>query len=178
LTDRHQITDLIKMVCKTAGMPEMAQEIEVEWSNRMTRCAGKAYLQRKLIKLSNPIWALAGDKVNEDTVVHETCHILVYWEWANRARGRMRSAGSPPRPHGSEWQQLMRKCGYEPKRCHSVDTSAIRPKRKRYRFDCGCKEGHLVSRQLVARMGAGKQYVCRLCRKQITRPSIEQVVFM
>ena len=178
MNDYHQITDLIQIVCQTAGMPEMAQKISVEWSSRMTRCAGKAYLQRKLIRLSNPIWALAGDEANEDTIVHETCHILVYWEWANRTRGRLWSADSPPRPHGPEWQQLMRKCGYEPKRCHNIDTSALRPKRKRYRFDCGCKEGHLVSRQLVAKIGAGKQCVCRLCRKQITRPSTQHVVFM
>lgn len=178
MNDYHQITDLIQIVCQTAGMPEMAQKISVEWSSRMTRCAGKAYLQRKLIRLSNPIWALAGDEANEDTIVHETCHILVYWEWANRARGRLKSANSPPRPHGPEWQQLMRKCGYEPKRCHSVDTSAIRKKRIRYRFDCGCKEGHLVSRQLTAKIRAGRQYVCRLCSQRITRPSVEQVVFI
>jgi len=47
--------------------------------------------------------------------------------------------GADTKPHGKEWKFVMEQLQFEPKRCHSFNTSPARIHReRRWRYDCSC----------------------------------------
>ena len=123
------------------------------------RCAGQARFGPHapwLIRY-NPI-LLAGNPQAfiAETVPHEVAHLATF---ARYGRGI--------RPHGPEWQGIMRLLGAEPRRCHDYDVSAT-PGRRMRRFDyhCDCRD-HQLSSVRHNRAQAGQTYICRSCAQPL-----------
>jgi SprT protein len=86
------------------------------------------------------------------TVPHEVAHVVTNHLFGPRSK-----------PHGAQWQAVMRFFGAEPKRCHGYDVSGT-PARRLRRFDyhCACRTHRLTSIR-HNRIQAGATYLCRHC---------------
>ena len=78
----------------------------VEWSKRMTRCAGMAYIEEGFIRLSAPIWFKYPEGVILEIIPHELAHVAAW-----------RAFNEPG--HGNAWKECMRALGLEPHRLWS-----------------------------------------------------------
>lgn len=93
-----------------------------------------------------------GDDFLRRTVPHETAHFLVY-----------RLHGHGVRPHGPEWQAVMRHLGADPERCHDYDVDGLAARRTRYfLYHCDCNE-HQLSSIRHNKVRRGVSYSCRRC---------------
>lgn len=121
------------------------KDVKVIWSNRLKTTAGHASNQT-VITLSNALWERANYEQRKETIVHETCHLIV-----QRRRDKIIAHGNyfadyqddeerdNYRCHGIAWQKAMITCGYEnPKRCHT-----IKPVRRLFKYACPCTV-HLI----------------------------------
>ena len=75
--------------------------VRVEWSARMTRSLGRAYPERRLVRLHPDL--RRRPSLRRAVLCHELAHIAA-WE---KSRGRSR-------PHGPEWTHLVRAAGFDP----------------------------------------------------------------
>lgn len=96
------------------------------WNNRLTSCMGKAKIRTDLagvrtatLEFSPKIFERASQEERESTFVHEAAHGIVWLIHGEIYRGRRRDS------HGPVWQQTMLRLGYQPDRCHSVDTTGL-----------------------------------------------------
>lgn len=93
----------------------------------------------------------------EEVVPHECAHLVAYAHF-----------GLNIRPHGPEWQLIMREVyGREPRVRHSFEVD--RPLRRQIAYRCACPERshHLsVIRHNKIRRGQ-MRYVCRECRSEL-----------
>jgi SprT protein len=114
--DRH-IREWLCFACNQNSVPELAQVIVVEWNARFTRRMGDALYSpstfRARIRLSIPLWERASEQDRRETVIHEACHLVVFYKHPNAAQ------------HGPEWREAMRNCGVEPQRTHNVDRTGL-----------------------------------------------------
>jgi len=93
-----------------------------------------------------------------ETVPHEVAHYV-----CDRLYG-LRNI----RPHGREWQAVMRLFGVEPRRTCSYDLEGI-PQRqqRRHRYRCACRE-HQVTTVRHKRIQQGRaQYLCKSCKQPL-----------
>lgn len=96
-----------------------------------------------------------------EVVPHEVCHLLAYVNFGYKIR-----------PHGAEWQSLMRDLfNLEPKTTHDFEVE--RSARQRFPYLCDC-EGRVhqigsIRHQRVKRNEA--QYICRTCKAPLTSAS-------
>lgn len=90
------------------------------------------------------------------TVAHEVAHLVAFERFGSRIR-----------PHGPEWQAVMRLFGAEPRRCHDFDVErATRRRLTRHAYHCACRTHQLTSvRHNRARRG--QTYLCRTCRQPL-----------
>ncbi len=105
------------------------------------------------IRYNLEIARLQPDAFVARTVAHEVAHLIVW-----RLHGRQ------VRPHGAEWQAVMRALGASPERCHdfAVPQHTLRQQR-RWRYRCACRE-HQLSTTRHNRVQNGQQrYLCRDC---------------
>jgi len=90
------------------------------------------------------------------TIPHEVAHLVVNWQ-ARKRRQR-------PRPHGPEWQAVMRDCfALEPRRCHSYATTAARVVLRNFVYSCGCREHHLTG-IMHRKISTHTLALCKQCR--------------
>jgi SprT protein len=86
------------------------------------------------------------------TVPHETAHLIVF-----------RLYGTHRRPHGAEWQRIMRLFGARPERCHSFEVGDLQTRSlQQFAYRCGCRE-HRLSSIRHRRALRGQVYLCRYC---------------
>ena len=101
---RSRTLQVIKEAFTRAGHPELVGMVQVEWSNKMYRCAGWALWQppvsRGTIKLSIKHAESLDFSVFQDTILHECGHILAWYKHGTRIKG-----------HGQEWKAACRLCG-------------------------------------------------------------------
>lgn len=84
-------------------MDGFASRIELKLSNRMTRTIGSANLTKNRITLA--AWLFNQPQLIIDEVLcHEAAHLAVFALNGNNCR-----------PHGREWQALMRRAGFIPR---------------------------------------------------------------
>jgi SprT protein len=107
-----------------------------------------------------------GEKFLEDTVPHELAHLITYALYGvdRDYKGHRRI-----KPHGTEWQNVMRKLGYKPTRCHNFDVEPARKVAKKYRYSCGCKEYHLTAIRHNKILGGKSSYSCTRCGRKLAR---------
>lgn len=111
-----------------AACPQYADYLHymmIEVSDRLTSCAGKAYYNQNLIKLSLPFYADDANFGNdlEDTMTHEAAHLIAY----TQARSFMQRI----KPHGPEWRSIHLALGGSGKRCHNLQLAEGFQARKR-----------------------------------------------
>ena len=121
-------------------------------------CAGRACYANWTVKFNLELYRRNKDDFSNRTVPHEVAHLIAY-----TLNGGMR-----PKPHGYEWQSVMRKLGIKDiTRCHSYDVAGLINRRPRpYVYACGCTEHHVTS-NIHSKIQAGQERVCRKCRQRI-----------
>lgn len=115
------------------------------------QAAGQALLASNTVRLNGELLRAAGAKVARHTLIHELCHLAIWSRHGRRAR-----------PHGPQWQALMRAMGEEPRRCHDLPASPSR-RQRRFRYACGCTTVHQLSATRHHRVLRGERYMCRRC---------------
>ena len=95
------------------------------------RCAGRAHISEKRIRL-NPVLLLENQvDFIERTVPHEVAHLVTYTIYPESRLIK---------PHGREWKAIMQALGYKPIRCHSYDTTNAQVRReRRFTYACACR---------------------------------------
>ena len=81
---------------------EIVKEIQVEFSNRITRSLGRTQPTAKHIRL-NPLLQTRLSSLLKEVLCHELAHIAAY-----------HLHGDSIRPHGPEWQALVSAAGFTP----------------------------------------------------------------
>jgi SprT protein len=94
-----------------------------------------------------------------DTIPHEVAHLLAHRLNNNPREGH----------HGKTWKTIMSNVfGVDPCRCHSLDTTGVGRKTKKFKYICACKK-HLLSLQAHKKI-ENQSYIfrCRDCKKTLT----------
>ena len=113
----------------------------LEWSGRMRRLLGKAYLDRNLIRLS--LWL--DDEQARETLRHELAHI---------------GAGRVRQPHGDKWKRWAERLGANPRATsHRAPELAPPPSADRRAAGLQCPGCGLR----IVRLRAQRNLYCRAC---------------
>ena len=155
--DANRIEQLIHSSCEKNGCPELASQVTVNWSNRMTSAKGYAFYKENRIQLSSKLFALDSQEGNEATVVHEVCHLIA------------RYRNPKCKPHGTHWKIAMRNAGYSPERCHNVDIQSVRRKVVRHFYvcpNCGKEYGLTTFKHHKVQLGY-RSYACGVCHTKL-----------
>ncbi len=143
---------------------------KVEFSWRMTSCAGMAYSKFRTvvynrndshIVLSGHFLHKVDSAEFDPTIAHEICHIFANCYYKQDCK------------HGYLWQKTMRELGLSPDRCHNYETE--KKSRRDYIVNCRCGIKMKFSSTIVRRIGQGKVYRCAKCKTPIEKSNIEQV---
>jgi SprT protein len=133
-------------------------EASIDFSLR-GRCAGQAVVERKGETRLRINLQLLDENLEDylaQTIPHEVAHLVVNWQ-ARKKRLK-------PRPHGIEWQAIMRDCfGLEPQRCHNYKTKPARIVPRPFVYSCSCRE-HLLTSIMHNKIGRSYQALCKACR--------------
>ncbi len=124
--------------------------------------AGMAWGRSGRIKINMTLYRENVEDFHSDTIPHEVAHVVTYWLHTARTGHRVR-------PHGREWQAVMRAFGLEPTRCHSYDVSRakVRTERK-VPVSCGCgRWTELGIRRAKKALRTGGHYGCPYCKQPI-----------
>jgi predicted SprT family Zn-dependent metalloprotease len=83
-------------------LANLATDVRVRFSKRMIRAVGRCYPARRLVTLAAAVPEMENDQIL-NVLCHEFAHIAAYMRF-----------GRAIRPHGIEWQTLMRAAGFRP----------------------------------------------------------------
>ncbi len=126
------------------------------------RCAGQAKVEqngRTLLRINLELLTNNLDDFLKQTIPHEVSHLVVNWQ-ARKKRQR-------PRPHGPEWQAVMRDCyNLQPVRCHTYATTPARIVPRNFLYRCNCRE-HRLTRIMHNRMSCRYQAWCKGCKTHL-----------
>lgn len=161
------VREYVNYVCDELGVPQVGKAIDIEWSNRMTRVMGNARVLRfggdnrdnfhARVQFSSKIFELAGEKDQDETVVHEVCHVVA------RYLNNQLVMAQGLKGHGRYWASLMNKVGMPPTRYHCVNTTSLRKKVQRVNAYCQCAEPHKITLNRATKMMKGFTYKCKKC---------------
>ncbi len=112
--------------------------------------AGQAHVEDNLIRLNSELLLTHGAQFWRETLPHELAHLIVWQLHGRRVR-----------PHGAEWQAVMRLFGAGLERCHSFTVLPTRRQRE-YVYHCACRAHHL-SAVRHGRIQRGGRYICVRC---------------
>ncbi|KAF1069709.1 MAG: Protein SprT [Pseudomonas citronellolis] len=116
--------------------------------------AGVAHLDENLLRFNPQLYRENRDHFLKQTVAHEVAHLIAHQMFGPRIR-----------PHGEEWQLIMRGVyGLPPDRCHTYEIT--RRRTTRYIYRCRCEENadFPFSSQRHNLVAQGRRYYCRRCR--------------
>lgn len=154
-----RVRELINFALSKCGMDSsFSNRIRFEWNDRFTSRAGDADYGKMLIRLSKPLFKRATIKDQEETVIHEACHLIA-----------MKKFGTRTKPHGGKWKAYMLMCGIEPDRCHSIDRTGLKRTQKIFTTDCYCG-AHMVTAKVYVRVAKGEIYACDKCNAILSIP--------
>ncbi|WP_296811339.1 SprT-like domain-containing protein [Thiocapsa sp.] len=134
-------------------------QVEIRFDLRGT-AAGQARMRSgsfAVIRYNTTLLGLHPTQFIAETVPHEVAHVVAFVKNGPRIR-----------PHGPEWQAVMRHFGVEPSRCHRFDVSRLRTRSLRrflYRCSCGTHEISSIRHNRIRREGT--VYLCRRCRQPL-----------
>jgi predicted SprT family Zn-dependent metalloprotease len=121
--DLSRCPKLIRRWTRRWGIPALAAEITCQWSPRLRRSLGRAYPQRKLIRLSLLLQEPQYASLFEEVLCHEAAHIAAF-----------HLHGCLVAEHGPAWEELVRLAGHEPRRCCETDSLPQRQELESVRY--------------------------------------------
>jgi predicted SprT family Zn-dependent metalloprotease len=101
-TSEVDISSLTSVLFKLWNVENIFEEVQIHWSKRLSRALGRTQPVAKLIRLNPQLKSCSNDLL-EEVLCHELAHIAAH-----------HLHGESIRPHGPEWQALVRAAGYEP----------------------------------------------------------------
>ena len=143
-------------------LPEIANyRIFITLNPRMRSCGGRAKVRGEYgyIDLNYRLFVDNPDQLKQ-TYLHELAHVV-----QRKRHGYDKRVKS----HGIEWQRIMRDFGLNPDRCHSMDVSAYKSKRKRFLYKCGCQTHALSSIRHNKMLRGQARYSCTQCGHKLER---------
>lgn len=122
--------------------------------NQRGKIAGSARLQFNELRFNPVLLEDNLDAFLQEVVPHEVCHLLAYTLF-----GKVR-------PHGKEWQSLMRNLfELNGQTYHQMDVAKVKGKSFNYQCECGTIELGIRRHNKVIR---GEQiYICKKCRSPL-----------
>ena len=84
--------------------PSNAPAIRYEVTERLTRSLGRCKQHEALIRLNRILLMRQNRQILFETLCHEAAHIAAHYLYGTRAK-----------PHGAEWQSLLKLAGLEPR---------------------------------------------------------------
>lgn len=142
------MAELLERLCAEHGIAPVPQ---LEWSTRMRRLLGRAYMDRNLLRLSGWLSKAQAD----DTLRHELAHIAVgpgwrraphgarWREWASRLGANPRATAHSAPAEAPARSDARRYWGLECPAC-GVRVARMRVLRGLYHRGCGSRKGKLV----------------------------------
>lgn len=154
----HQVNAFAsKLMAMAAERYSIPADFKVAWFDKGT-CAGIAQSKDWSIRFNRNLFAQTGFEEFKQTIAHECAHLVVYHlERRNMTRYR---------PHGREWQLVMRFFGFAPERCHHYAVER-KVERRHYTYMCACENLHKVSIVRHSKMQRGVRYTCRKCKQTL-----------
>ncbi len=125
--------------------------------NQRGKIAGAALMPGNKLKFNSTLLADNREAFIREVVPHEVCHLLVWQLYP----------GQRLRPHGKEWQGLMKTLFNLPgKATHQMDVSKVAGKTFAYRCHCGPVTLSVRRHNKVVRQQ--QQYICRRCQTRLS----------
>ncbi|MBI2448867.1 SprT-like domain-containing protein [Candidatus Pacearchaeota archaeon] len=151
-----RIKNWIRECCEDNGCGHLAESIRFVWNKRFQSKAADARPTQKLIRISVVNWKASTEEQKEQTVKHETCHIISYYRYGDISLG-----------HGRHWQTAMIRAGCDPDRFVEIDLNKIVSYIKAI---CpSCQKIFFISRTKARRIKYhGKVYKCQKCNVGVT----------
>jgi len=117
--------------------------------------AGCAHLQENRLRFNEQFYRENPEDFLRQTVAHEVAHLVAYQHFGGKIR-----------PHGQEWQSIMREV-YQlvPQRCHQYKVT--QKPRKGYLYRCNCSEDLVFSARRHALVKQGRRYRCLRCASEL-----------
>jgi predicted SprT family Zn-dependent metalloprotease len=135
-----QIRASILKFCGLWGVEEIQDDIQVEFSSRLTRSLGRTQPLRKVIRLNNELRTTLNGHL-EEVICHELAHVATVHLY-----------GPSIKPHGEEWQTLVRLAGFEPSIRLWVDGQWTRDRApRRYKHYCPVCHSQRIGRIRMTR---------------------------
>lgn len=173
---KEEVEHVINRTLDKCGYAHKHGIITYEFNMRFTARLGDA--ERNHIRFSFPLWGLCSVEEREDTIIHEVCHVINWWQML--ANKKIRKA------HGPEWKYLMILAGgnpnarYDPKVVFADNYDKYLKivggrKKTQYSYNCQCGKHYTLSANIVGRMrNLTSKYNCRKCKTQISYERIER----
>ena len=162
----QEAREIMNVTFMELGYEELIPSMSISFNNRFTARLGDASYLLRQIRLSAPLWPLAGEDERFQTVVHEVCHIVT-----NHENYQIKGYTSKPPAHGNAWKAVMRRAGVPVKRCHNVDRSSLKRKqapRKQFAVSCSCGNVTEFGKTRYRRLVLGlRKYWCCNCQDEI-----------
>ncbi len=159
---KQQVLDATSRCMKRASKLFDLSYIKIPVSFDLRGRAAGMYQVRKQIKRIryNPwIFSRHYQENLTETVPHEVAHYV-----ADRLFGLKNI-----RPHGKEWQVIMRSLGAEPRATADFDLTGVPVRRqRRHRYACSCREYQLTTSRHYKVCRHQARYHCRNCGTELT----------
>lgn len=137
---------IIEEVFKANRISRLIKSLKLEWSNRLTSTAGRAYYYQNRIVLSSKVLGAANESERDGVVAHEAAHLVAFNKFAD--------AG-----HGQHFQNAMLRAGYEPFIRHKIKFGV--------QAFCCCEDGIYISHIIASKIRQGARYQCNTCNNEL-----------
>ncbi|MGD8266124.1 MAG: SprT-like domain-containing protein [Chromatiales bacterium] len=130
------------------------------------RAAGQFCLRQECLQLrfNSALFARYFEENLAQTVPHEVAHYLVYALYMRAGRKRVK-------PHGPEWQSMMRLLDAAPVTRHNFSLDGLPVRREqRFAWRCDCRS-HSIAKRTHLRMLRGEQRICITCGTLLQYPA-------
>lgn len=139
---------IIESVFRSNRLLKIMSKIKLEWSNRLTVDAGRAYFYDAKIVLGYKLFKVATQEQRDNVAAHEAAHIIAFYK-------------NLETNHGPNWREAMLKAGYKPSVFHNINCGVP--------VKCKCKDSFRISPARAGRLKSGKaRYSCIVCHEQVS----------
>lgn len=153
---KESVHQRVKTLCTTAGecLQHKIDQPSIGY-RRSGGIAGSAYLQRNHVNF-NPLYLIENHhEYIQQVIPHEVAHLVVY-----QCFGKVK-------PHGKEWQSVMREVFNRPPLVrHSMTSPAL--EQRQFAYQCACGSTQLTIRRHNKVVRGEQQYQCRRCKQILT----------
>jgi len=98
------VSMFLESLSRAWSVPALLSTVHISISPRMTRTLARAFPRTGEIRLSAPVVQSGSPELIREVLCHEAAHIAAHLKY-----------GRGIRPHGTEWRDLVRLAGFEPR---------------------------------------------------------------